>query len=335
MAQASTYGAAYNRLELDGSDAGSPRSVEGGDPYGEVVQVAVGAGSVSGKRIAAVHYADIAIETELVPTGPLADWIRATLGGNLLRHSGAIVEHDQNYRETSRLIFHDAVIHEVEFPALDANRRDPAYLTVRLTPEKTERKAGSGAVQPKNPGMIRSAKQPRISNFQLQIDGLDAKRVSEVGSLVVRQVIGEPMVGEERLYEAPRWLEIEDLVATLPEAKDWYAWRDAFLFKGPGPERSGSLEYLSPDTKDVLARLEFSGLGIHSLVRERSETGAEAVRRVRASMYCGSLSFGPAVAPSPAAAAPDGARMRLTPRSRVDVAVPLGPERALARPDFA
>ena len=54
-----TYGAAYNRLELDGKDAEPLRSVEGGEPYGEVVQAAVGAGNVIRKRIGALHYADI------------------------------------------------------------------------------------------------------------------------------------------------------------------------------------------------------------------------------------------------------------------------------------
>ncbi len=335
MAQASAYGAAYNRLEIDGNDAGPLRSVEGGDPYGEVVQVAGGAGSVTDKRIGALHYADIAIECRLVPSGPLADWIRAWLGGNLLWHSGAIVEFDRDFRETSRFPFR-ATIREVEFPALDANRREPAYLTVRLAPEETERQTGSGAMQPKDAGMIRGAptKPPRSCDFRLHIDDLETKPVSEVGPLVVRQVIGEPMVGEAREYERPRWLEIGDLVVTLPEADDWYDWRDAFIVRGTGPEareRSGRLEYLSQDGKDVLARIEFSGLGIHSLVRERSEEGAPAVRRVRASMYCGNLSL---VAPPPAVGAPDGSRNRFTPRSRVDIIVPLEPGRALARPDL-
>ena len=336
MAQASAYRGAYNRLELDGSDVGSLRSVEGGDPYGEVVQVAVGAGSVPDKRIAAFLYSDIAIECGLVPSGPLADWIGATLGGTFsLRHGGAIVEHDQNLKETSRLAFREATIHEVEFPAMDASRQDPIHLTVRLAPEWTQRQAGSGAVQAKD-GMTRGAraKPPRSCDFRLDIDGLDTKRVSEVGPLVVRQVIGEPTVGEVRQYERPMWLEVQDLVVTLPEAADWYAWRDAVIVGGTGPERSGMLEYLSPDSRNVLARIEFSGLGIHSLVRERSEEGAQATRRVRASMYCERLSFRPIVAPPPAAAAPDAPPKQPTPLSRVHVAVPLTTERALARPDF-
>ena len=295
-----TYGAAYNRLELDGKDAEPLRSVEGGEPYGDVVQAAVGAGNVIRKRIGALHYADISIELGLIPSGPVANWIGATLGRSLPRHSGAVVEHDDNYREISRLTFEHAAIHEVEFPALDAAQQEPAYLTIRLAPDQTLRQAGSGAQQSKDPNMVRGAtktKPPRRCDFRLTIDGLDATRVSAVGPLVVRQVIREPMLGEQRVYGTPA-LEIPDLVVTLPEAADWYAWRDAFIVGATGPERNGKLEYLSPDRKDVLAWIEFSGLGIHSLVRERSEEGVQGLRQARASMYCGNLSYGPVVAPS-------------------------------------
>jgi hypothetical protein len=332
MALPPTYSAAYNRLELDGKDAEPLRSVEGGEPFGEVVQAAVGAGNVIRKRIGALHYADISIELGLVPSGPVANWISATLGGSLHRHSGAVVEHDDNYREISRLTFEDAAIHEVEFPALDAAQQEPAYLTIRLAPDRTQRQTGSGAQRSKDPDMIRGArtKPPRRCDFRLQIDGLDATRVSAVGPLVVRQVIGERMAGEERVYGTPV-LEIPDLVVTLAEAADWYAWRDAFIVGATGPERTGKLEYLSPDRKDVLAWIEFSGLGIHSLVRERSEEGVQRIRLARASMYCGNLSYGPVVTPSPA---PDAPWESLTLRSRVDVTPPLAGERVPARPEF-
>src|SRR5512144_66177 len=124
MAQASAYGAAYNRLEIDGSDAGPLRSVEGGDPYGEVVPVDL-RGGVTGKRIAAVDFSDIVIERGLSPGGPLGDWIRATLTQPFVRHGGAIVEYDRDFKEASRLRFQGAIIREIEFPALDAAGREP------------------------------------------------------------------------------------------------------------------------------------------------------------------------------------------------------------------
>ena len=112
---------------------------------------------------------------------------------------------------------------------------------------------------------------------------------------------------------------------TLPEAPDWYAWRDAFIVGRTGVERTGTLEYLSPDLRSVVARIEFSGLGIHSLVRERSEEGAERLRRVQASIYCENLSYGPVVAAPQTDSRPFG------PPSRVAVGASLAAERPAVR----
>jgi hypothetical protein len=112
---------------------------------------------------------------------------------------------------------------------------------------------------------------------------------------------------------------------TLREAADWYAWRDAFIVAGTGAERTGTLEYLAQDLKQVLARIEFSGLGIHSLVAERAEGDAAGPRRIRVSMYCESLSYGSPVAASSTSSTSiaDGP----TPPSRVDVIAPLASRR--------
>jgi hypothetical protein len=58
---------------------------------------------------------------------------------------------------------------------------------------------------------------------------------------------------------------------------------------GPGSERNGTLEYLSPDLQRVHFRLGFRNLGIFKLATLPS--GAEDVRSVRAEMYCEEISF--------------------------------------------
>ena len=76
-----THLPSHIRLELDGQDAGPLGSVEGGEPYAEVVQEAgTTPGAVVGKHLGAVHFADITIECSLTPGAPLANWIAATLG---------------------------------------------------------------------------------------------------------------------------------------------------------------------------------------------------------------------------------------------------------------
>jgi hypothetical protein len=333
MAAATTYVTSLNRLELDGQDAGLLRSVEGGEPYGEVVQEgATTPGAVVGKRLGPVHYADIAIECSLTPSAPLANWIGATLGRRAPRHDGAIVELDRNYDEVSRLVFHHAVIHEIEFPALDAADTQQGYLTLRIAPESTRRHAGSGTWQAigsdKSP--VARDKGPRTCDFQLKVDGLTGSFVSKVHPLVVRQLLTESLAEDGSPRLTPGGLEIPDLVVTLREATDWYAWRDAFMVDRTGAERTGTLEYLAQDMKKVLARIAFSGMGIHSLVAERIEEGAAAPRRLRASMYCENLSYGLPLAMSTTSTA-----MEPTAPSRVAVIAPLASRRPFALTELA
>ena len=116
--------------------------------------------------------------------------------------------------------------------------------------------------------------------------------MNRIESLVVRQAVAESPVGEERTYaQETSAVDVGDLVLTLAEShpQDWYAWHHDFVVKGnngPPFEKSGKLEYLAPNQKDVVVELGFNGLGIHRLASEPQ--GGEGVSRVRASMYCGS-----------------------------------------------
>ena len=308
-----------SRLELDGQDAGLLRSVEGGEPYGTVIEdVPTGQGAVVGKRLGTVHYTDITIECTLTPSVPLASWIGATLGGSAAMRNGAIVELDDD-KEASRLTFQHAFIREIAFPALDAADKQTTHLTLRIAPELIRRQAGSGAPQPSRDDGSARTKSHVASAFKLKVDGLVSSSVSSIGPLVVRQVREESPIGELRPALAPMRLEIPDLVVTLREAEDWYAWRDAFIIDGRGPERTGTLEYLATDLTTALARIEFIGLGIHSLVTQRLDERTEGLRRIRASMYCENLSYhGP-----PATVASTSGEARLVRPSRVDVTPPL------------
>jgi hypothetical protein len=319
MANIRQYLNRHSRLELNGQDAGTLRSVEGGEPYGTVVEdVPKGQTAVVGKRLGIVQYTDITIECSLTPSVPLASWIVETLGGSATMRNGAIVEVADD-KEASRLTFQNAFIREIGFPALDAADKSQIYLTLRIASEWIRRQAGSGAPSRQDPSA--RPKTHAASAFKLRVDGLASTSVSDIGPLVVRQVRDESPVGELRPTSWQLRLEFPDLVVTLPEAEDWYAWRDAFILDGRGPERTGTLEYLTHDMSTALARIEFTGLGIHSLVRQRLDERTEGVRRIRASMYCESLSYhGP-----PTTVASTSGEARLVRPSRVDVTPPLRP----------
>jgi hypothetical protein len=208
-----------------------------------------------------------------------------------------MVELDYEGAEQRRLTFSQALITEVGFPALDAASKDAAQIALKITPEFTQRAPGSGAKTsaslPK--GM---QKQWLRSNFRLTIDGLDCTRVNRVEPVIVRQAVAEDQVGELRDYERqPSALDVGDLVVTLPEsdAQNWYAWHHDFVIQGYAGsqfEKTGKLELLASNLKDVVFELAFKGLGIHRLAAERpQEATAQGISRVRASMYCEELTF--------------------------------------------
>jgi len=324
------YVGGHSQLVLDGRDVGLLRSVEGGEPYGEVVVASGG-----DKRIGAVRYTDIAIECPLVASAPLVDLIGGTLAQSSPRCDGAVVDLDGDFKEVSRRAFKQALIREVEFPALDAAKKDPTYLTIRLAPESTQLEEGGGeAVKQSGSGAGRgtTGKASLVSNFQLQIEGLDANPVSTIGPLVVRQALTESIVGAGNVTLTSVGLELPDLVVTLRRAKDWEAWAESFIVKGSATERNGTLDYLSADRKTVLASIGLSGLGIHSLVRERSEAGDSRLQRVRASIYCEGLSYAVPVAVPPAAPG-SGSGSGFAP-SRVDVIESLAARRGSSRSSF-
>lgn len=348
MATAKTYVGGGFRLELEGQDAGPLQSSEGGEPYGEVVELSrSGSSAVPDKYLTSVRYSDIVIQCGLDVSGALPDWISATLQRtSALRRSGAIVELDYKDRELSRLAFHDAIIRQVEFPALDATGKQPAYLTIRIAPETTQHQAVSATQRAKDEQLTAKSRTTRVSDFRLQIAGLNATNVSSVAPLIVRQVHEEASIGTRPQAMAIR-LEVPDLVVTVPEAADWYAWRDAFIIAGSGTERTGTLEYLNQGTSRAFAHIDFVGLGIYGLVAERAENGVARQRRVRASMYCEQLryssaqgaAFGAASAQSattaqPAAPAETAPLAQPATPSRVDVIPPLAIRRpfTLAKP---
>jgi hypothetical protein len=294
---AHSYASALFALELDGVQAGFLEATEGGEAYGDVIEETVGPDLVVRKHLAGVRYSDIAIECGAGMTNDIYTWIADMLGRKATRKSGAIVALDYTYTERRRMTFSQALVTEVAFPPLDAASKDSAHLAVKITPEFTQRSSGSGAKQ--GASVTKGTqKQWRQSNFRLTIDGLDCTRVSRIESLAVRQAVVEDAVGELRDYlKQPYAVDVGDLVVTLPEshAQDWYAWHHDFVVQGnssPPFEKTGKLQFLAANLKDVLIELTFKGLGIHRLAAERPEGAmATGISRVRASMYCEELTL--------------------------------------------
>ncbi len=282
-------------LELDGVMAGYLGSVEGGEVFADVVAEPVGSDNIQHKHIAGVKYEDITITCGPGMSQAFYEWIKATLERKSPRKNGAIVALDFNYKALYRLNFKNALISEVGFPALDAASKDPAKLTVKIAVE-------SSTKTKTNEPIVGAAAVPQMqkkwlpANFRLKIDGLDdaMSRVNKVDAIVIKQKVFANAVGDARdSAKQASNIEIPNIGVTFPEANSESVekWRDDFILRGNNAEKNGTLEFLTPDLKEVLFILNLNKLGIFRLAPEKAEAGGDQIRRLKAEMYCEEIKF--------------------------------------------
>lgn len=289
-ATARSYVAGKFGLTLEGVLIGWLRSAEGGSATSEVVVEKVGSDHIAAKHIAGVSYEQISVVTDL-QSKALSDWIAGSWKGSAQRKNGSIQGATYDYTVVSEREFTNALIAETTMPGVDAGSKDAAHITVKLAPEYTRLKTGSGAKAPATLG-AKAQKNWLSANFRFEMSGLDGKKVIKIDSFTVRQTAVEHPVGEARDYQKePGMIVFPNLKITLPaaSAQTWVDWHEDFVVKGnngQGQERSGAIVYLDPTLKSELARVNLSNCGIFKLTPVKVEAGAENIQRLEAGLYC-------------------------------------------------
>lgn len=277
-------------LTLEGVQIGSLTSVEGGGAIAEVVVERPGPDQIAGKHIAAVKYENISVVTGL-QSKALNDWIAASWKGSAARKNGSVQAADHNFTVVGEREFMNALVTETTMPALGGRGKDMARITVKLAPEYTRVKSGSGGKIQASPDS-KNQKGWLSSNFRFELDGVDGNAVSGIDSFTVRQTIVENAIGESRDYEkAGGVIEFPNLKLTLDagQAQTWEAWHEDFVVKGnngENRERSGAIVYLDATLKNELARVSIFNCGIFRLSPVKSDPRVERSARMIAELYC-------------------------------------------------
>jgi hypothetical protein len=281
-------------LELDGKSVGILDAYGGGFPYADVIEErGPGSGVIARKHIGNPKYGEITMRVTLGMDQVLWDWIAAMLAGNSLRKSGSIILLDRDNVARRRLDFLNALITEVGFPALDGASKEPAFLTIVFSPERTTYKTASG----KYPPSSGKQKQWLCSNFRLKLGDLPCSRVSKIDAFTIKQSVTESPVGATRDYERePAAIEIPNLAVTLADvdADAWFKFFEEFVLKGNnGQEREiiGVLDCLAPDGRTVLASVSFSQVGIFKCAPELTEPNLDNTQRIVAELYVEQMAF--------------------------------------------
>jgi hypothetical protein len=282
------YAAGKFALTLGGTAILWLKRVEGGTATSPVVVESPGADRISAKHIAGVQYENIALTTDL-QSKTLNDWIAASWKGGAGRQSGSILAATYDYSIVSEREFTDALLVETTLPTLDVGSKDAAQIIVKLAPEHTRLKPGSGkAALTEN----KAAKRWLLSNFRFEMTGVDGTRVNKIDSFTVRQSTSENPVGEMRDYEkTPSSIEFPNLRITFAAsaAQTWLEWHEDFVVKGNNgtdKERNGAIVYLDQSRTAELGRVNLSNCGIFRLAPEKVEAGSENIQRMVAELYC-------------------------------------------------
>ena len=284
-----SYVAGKFALTLGGVQIGSLYSAAGGDAFGQVVKEKVGPDNIALKHLGGVAYEPITVVTDF-QSKALINWVAESWKGKYSRQSGSILETDFDYNIRGEKEFFNAIIAETTLPALDAAAKDPARITVKLAPEYTRLKSGSGAKA--GTSTAKTAAKWFPSHFRFEMAGLDGSKVNKIDAITVRQTVTENAVGELRDYEKePSAIDFPNLKITLAStsAQSWAAWHDDFVIKGnngASQERSGAIIYLDPYLKTEYGRLNLTNCGIFRLSQEPVVAGAETISRMVAELYC-------------------------------------------------
>jgi hypothetical protein len=289
-----SYTAGSVGLEVDGARS-AVKEASGGAAYGEVVSEQLGPDHVTRKHIGAVRYEPISLKVGADMSKALMTWTSDTLNLKFTPRNGAILGLDGAAKEQSRRMFYNGLLSDIVFPELDAESKEAAYISLKISPEYTRLAPASGATV--SPAAVPAQKATMESAFRLSIDGLDTTHVSKIEALGVKLKIGTDQVGVVREpTKAAANLEIPNLVFYVSEShSDSIAkWHEDFVVKGNNgedKEKSGRIDMLSPSGQ-VVYSLELQHLGITRFTPE-PVAATDAMRRIRVEMYVEQIKFTP------------------------------------------
>jgi hypothetical protein len=283
-------------LAVEGAEfLGFVKKVSGGLIKAELAQHQPGPANVTKKYINAISYEDFTVEVGMGMRKGFYEWIRAAFDRARISKNGEVHACDFDGNSMSVRGFRDAHISEVTIPALDGSSKEPAYMTIKLTPEEIEYLPGTGSqISRKTP---RPGKKWRSSNFRFELGDLPCKRVAKVDSFTWKMSVIKDEVGAFRIpTKHPARVEIPNLKLTvsMADVKPWEDWHRSFVIEGScgeGAELTGCITILAPNLRRELARIHLRNVGILSLDSWDQGANREEPARFTVELYVEEMKF--------------------------------------------
>jgi tail tube protein gp19 len=282
-------------LELDQRQpAGWIGSIDGGHFKSQAVSSMVGADRYVTRYAGKPTYDDITISVGAAMSPPFWAWVQASLDGEPQRRNGAIVGYDFDLCERTRRTFAAALISEIQFPALDSTSKNPANISIKMSPEHIQYDKANGTKLSPSQAKDEGTKQKMwlSNNFRFTLDrfkGDESLHNAKVESFTVKQnIIQNPIGYELETRKEVGRLELPNLVVSFPEslAHGWFDWFNTAVVQGDRGKQytTGAIHYLSQDMRTELMRIDFDGVSLLSLDIDKLEAGREAIAQVKATL---------------------------------------------------
>jgi hypothetical protein len=291
-----SYTAGHFELLIDGHKTTTfLKTVEGGWAKANAIDDPVGGNSGHVKHLSNVDVDPLSFEFGMSGSGQVLDWIQGSWNRQFSRRSGQITHANFNLEQTFEHWFYDALIAETTFPTLDGSAKDGGYLKVKIQPEQVVTKTVPGNTQLSS---SYSTKQKlwTTAAFRITLDQMeDLQYTNKLDSFTVKQGIKKMYTGADRFPQIePTKIEFPNLSGTiaLGYADKLLQWHHDYIVKGkkdPKAQMSGAIEFLSPDRKSTIFRINLFEVGLASVAVQQATANQDQIKRVKYELFVGNM----------------------------------------------
>jgi hypothetical protein len=292
-----SYAAGHFKLDIDGHKSTAfVKSIEGGWSRGNITDDSIGPDGRRIKQITSRDIDPITVEFGLAGANDMLKWIQQSWKRKPEKRHGQITHADFDMRTVFEHEFVNACITETTFPALDGSSKEGGYIKCKLQPEYVLTRAIDPPGARISSDITAKQKMWTTSSFEFQIDGMDEMRhVNKLDSFTITQDVQKLRTGKNEFFEVvPHDIKFPNLTGTisLEYTKRLHDWQQKFIrsqdgagLKDPDALKSGAINFLSPDKKQVIFRINLYQVGLAFLGIEPSKANDEGIKRAKFELY--------------------------------------------------
>lgn len=221
------------------------------------------------KNIASWEFTDFSMEVSFAMGKGLMDWMQSAMDNNAIPMDGSVVVADFNGKAIREVQFFRAYITKIGIPALNATDKGNAFITFGMKPTELKYLKASGDIA--KPAVGPTTKSITTNNFSFKLGSFNTKRVNSFGGLDWTCTVKPDQHGESQYPELAATTMKQPDISFKINALDGQQFEDhakAWFMDGKREEKdelTGSLDFLGPNMKDILATVTFQNVGLLEL----------------------------------------------------------------------